>query len=260
MKKIAVILVLYTSSFSRTTAPPESLKAALTVRCVYSSLPVYLDSAQIGATPLENYSISTGDHVLLVPSPYGMAWNTPGYTHAFNAGAGQTCEFEAVFTKTLILNSLPYGADILLEGRVLGKTPLAVQPMGAVRIEKEGYEPQEINLDALAGPSLTITLKPQQAWLQACRQNQAQHQKEVKWRRALMYGSMAVAAAAGYAAVHFHSKGNDAYADYMATASPVEMEQYLSRSHEFDHYAGVSYALFEIGFVLTAYFFLSSRQ
>jgi hypothetical protein len=255
MKKYLIIIVLFSRAFCQ---QPD---AFLSVNSQLASLPVYLDSVRIGVTPLQDYAIRPGTHVLIVPSPYGLAWNEPGYVQSFSAEAGQEYKFEPVFTKNIFINSIPYGAHVIVDDKLQGCTPLTISALPQIiRIEKEGYEPQDIDVTQVQGTSLTMKLKPLQSWLLANQQKQHAHERKIKWRKRFMWGSMALAAAAGYATIYYHNQGNDAYSRYLTAALPEDMNRYYDRAHRYDKYAGWYYTLFEMGFVLTGYFFLGSRE
>ncbi len=76
----------------------------------------------------------------------------------------------------------------------------------------------------------------------------------------MMLASLGFAAATGLATLHFRDKGNDEYFAYQGTAMPANMEDHYSSAKYYDQLANISYALFELGFVMTGYFFLASRE
>jgi hypothetical protein len=262
MNRLLIILFLVgVADCQITTSSDTASTAFLTVLSPISALPVYLDSLQIGRTPLENCKITTGTHRLVVVSSYGMAWNADNYVQTFTAGPGQKLEFNAVLVPSLLLNTIPYGAKVYINGQLLGTTPLRIQtPALTARIEMEGYESRDILLESLKGPAHVVPLIPNANWLSTHQKQKHDHQRTIKWRKRLMYGSLALAAVTGFTTARFRSRGDDAYAGYMSTAIPADMDRFYAKSRKYDKYAGVSYVLFETGFVMTVYFFLSSRQ
>jgi hypothetical protein len=262
MKRLFILAFFWGVTYCQTVTLSDTASSAfLTVHCGLPELPVYLDSLQIGRTPLENYEIVSGIHRLMVASPYGVAWNADNYIQTFTVSPGEKVEFDVAFAPNVVLNTIPYGAAVFENAQLLGTTPLRIQPRApTVRIEKEGYESQEILLESLKGSAHIIQMTPNARWFLAQQKMQNDHQSKLKWRKRLMFGSLALAAVTGFTTVHFRSRGNDAYADYMATAIPADMDRYYAKSREYDKYAGISYIIFEMGFMLTGYFFLSSRQ
>jgi hypothetical protein len=255
MKKCLIIILLFSRAFCQ---QPD---AYLSVNSQLAPLPVYLDSVRIGMTPLQNYTIQPGPHVLVVPSPCGLVWNESGYVQPFSAEPGQRYNFEPFFTRNIFINSVPYGAHVLIDNKLRGYTPLMIAAVPQyIRIEKEGYEPQDIDVTKVQGTSLTMELKPLQSWLLANQHKRQDQEKNMKWRKRFMWCSMALAAAAGYTTIYYHNRGNDAHSQYLTASLPAEMNRFYDKAHRYDNYAGWSYTLFEVGFVMTGYFFLGSRE
>lgn len=267
--KLLMIVILFlitpVCSFSQTEqitvrAAKDSL-SVLQVTAAYDSLVVYLDGAAIGKTPLDSFFIKTGSHELAVQSPYWPSWSQPNYSASFFAAAGNTYHFKARFIKNVLINSIPYGAAIFENDSLIGTTPQHVlqNENSHIRVEKEGYESFSFDLGQGDKLSYVIRLNPKKEWLL---ENQIRAEKKkikIKHRRRLLAASIGFAAAAGLSTIHFRSRGNEEFAAYQKTAIPSQMDQHFENAQFNDRLASASYALFELGFVMTGYFFLSSR-
>jgi len=241
----------------------EDQLAFLSITAPQDSLPIFLDGKEIGVTPLGRVAIPIGQHQLVVRSPLWPAWDHPDYIIDFEAQAGQRYEFRAVFPVKVIVNSIPNQAKVYEGDKLLGTTPLIFTKMDSMdrtlRIEKTGYNPYSLHTSQLSEKAILIRLQPNEEWVAKVTAEQKSRAKKISLHRRLMFTSLGVAAIAGLATIHFRSRGNEEYSRYLSTAIPEEMDDHFDRAQYYDRMAGATYALFEMGFVMSGYFFLTSR-
>lgn len=268
MKRYLAIILFILSvglpCMARQTVTPDGLSqtetATLDVSADVDSLPVFLDNQRIGVTPLKGMLIGTGPHELAVQSPFGPVWNQPHYTSSFVAVPDQNYWFFAEFEKKISINSQPYGAQVYRDTTLIGKTPLSVSSdVGKVLITHPGYKPYELDLREIEHLSFIVNLQPQEEWILSQKKMEWRISHRHKSRQKMMFISMGFSTIAGLFTIHFRSEGNDEYGRYLQTGVPGEMDRYYKKAQEYDRLAGLSYALFELGFVLTGYYFLTSR-
>jgi hypothetical protein len=261
---LAGILAFGVPTAARQTVGLDSLSAAqsatLDIAADVDGLPVFLDGRRIGETPLAGQRIDTGPHELAVQSPYGAVWNQPHYSASFVAVPGQNYRFKAAFEKKISINSQPYGAKVYRDTTKIGYTPLSVNSAEKeVLLVHPGYEPYTLDLSKIEGVSAVVILQPQEQWVLSQERSERIFRNKMRNRQKMMFVSMGFSAIAGLLTIHFRSEGNEEYSRYLETAVPAEMERYYKNAQNFDRLAGLSYALFELGFVLTGYYFLTSR-
>ncbi len=210
---------------------------------------------------MDSLPVKPGSHELAVQSPYWPSWTQPNYTASFFAAAGKAYQFKAKFAKNVLINSIPYGASIFENDRIIGTTPLRVlqKENTSIRIEKEGYDSFSFNLSRSDKSSYVVKLNPKKEWLLEKEILAKEKKMRIVHRRRLLAASIGFAAAAGLSTIHFRSRGNQEFASYQKTAIPSQMNHYFERAQFNDRLASASYALFELGFVMTGYFFLTSR-
>jgi hypothetical protein len=118
-------------------------RARLTVRTTPPSATVFLDSIEVGQTPLQG-PVGEGRHTLRLEQE--------GYhpvTRTFTVRRGQNRRFEDTLRTargTLVVNTLPEGAAVQVGDRSLGTTPLSTTLQSAtyeLRVERDGYLPVE---------------------------------------------------------------------------------------------------------------------
>ncbi|MBN2000665.1 PEGA domain-containing protein [candidate division KSB1 bacterium] len=234
--------------------------AVLSVFCETPGMPVFLDGVELGVTPLDSTIIPTGSHEIAVVSPYGAAWSHPPFKRSFVAAPQREYTFTAEFGRTILLNTMPYGARVYADSRLLGTTPLIVNSeYKSVIVFLQGYDSLMVDLSTVQSPGILVTLHPNKQWVIEKKTNEFQKRKVIKNRKRLMFTSLGIAFVSGLATVHFRDRGNEIYAQYQSTALPEQMDNFYHRAEKYDVYAGLSYAIFEMSFVLTGYFFLASR-
>ncbi len=241
--------------------PDSNHVSYLTVYDVQDGLKIFLDGKEIGFTPLSNYPILPGEHRLMVRSPKWPSLNSTDYDTIFVAQLGDTLRISPTFIQSIRLTSIPYGVAVKRGNEMLGYTPLLISlrpyEVATILFEKEGYEPLQ---QELLESAATVVLKPDLMYWQQKQENDRRKQNRIKWYRRGLYGSIVLGAISGMATIHYRGKGNDAYAAYLETANPTLMDRYYNRARHYDRLAGASYAIFEVSFIMSGYFFLKSRK
>jgi hypothetical protein len=133
----------------------QSLVARLTIRTVPADAKVKIDGREVGTGP-------TLGPVMLGPGDHQVETSRPGYQDVRRSlqlvsGAEVTETFNLVAEPgRLALRTNADGASVLVDGKEVGKTPLAsALPLRAgrhvVTVERSGYEPAERSVDVTAG-------------------------------------------------------------------------------------------------------------
>jgi hypothetical protein len=264
MKKIEIkILLAILFLFCGITFSNESdSTAVLTITGEQDSLLVLLDNKVIGKTPIKNIQIPSGVHELVVHSPQWPSWSQKDFQNSFVALAGNSYEFKLEFQSVVTINSVPFGASVLVNREKIGKTPyqMSVGEFQTVQLEMQGYQTKTVDLNQVNDFFYMVNLVPTEEWLISKAKSEHEKRGILRSNRNMMLASLGFAAAAGIATLHFRDKGNEEYAAYQSTAIPANMEDHYSSTEYYDQLASISYALFELGFVVSGYFFLTSRE
>jgi len=266
MRSRFYLIIIFSLLLLRTAnagAAPDSGQAILRLRTTHDSLRVFLDGTFIGRTPLTDLPIPAGCHELDVRSPQWPSFQADDFVTTFSVAAGDTFTAVGKFPTFFRINSIPYQAQVLVNGERIGETPLmlAGQSQGIrLRLEKTGYEPWEQSFASCPDSAQLIRLKPEAAWLMQQRRAAASSRRTIEWHRRGLFGSLLLGLVSGAATIYYRDQGNEAYSVYLGTADPLKMEHYYSRARHYDRTAGASYAMFELSFILSGYFFLKSRR
>ncbi len=261
LNKNGLITSILLLIFFKMAFPVQDKMAYLNISSTPQGLQVYLDNRLIGQTPLHHHAIEPGNHHITVYSPYWPAWNISNYEKNLIAYGDKTYDVKASFEKMVYINSLPYDADVVINNKSVGKTPIYLKSdtLKTITLEKKGYSPQTIRVDSLQNMAV-INMTPNAEYIQQQWEKTRSQASRIKQKKRLFWGSLAFTAVAGLSTIHFRSRGNQEYDRYQNTIIPDKMNQHFDNARLYDRLAGISYALFETGFVLSGYFFLSSRQ
>ncbi|MBN2411003.1 PEGA domain-containing protein [candidate division KSB1 bacterium] len=235
--------------------------ACVNIFSEFDSLDIFLDGEKIGKTPLHNFLVGTGSHRITVLSPYWPSWNQPNFQDTFVALPGRTYQFNAAFVRNILVNSIPFDTNVYKNGELLGKTPLYITMNGStqIRMEKEGYHSLTTDLTKAYEFSLLVTLEPQQEWFQAKEEKEKIKMSEIKKKRNLLFASIGLTTVSGLLSVHFRNERNDALNNSSRAGNHLQKEFYRDKAKQYENLQDLSYIAFELGFVLTGYFFLTSR-
>jgi hypothetical protein len=256
-------IAVHAQEVGTTGVDSASTLAMLEVAAPFEGLPVFLDKKKIGQTPLRACSIAPGRHELDVQSPYWPAWNQPSYQTNFTASPGEKYQFVASFQENILINSIPPEAKVFLNGSLVGETPTIIARDTLVTqllvLQLEGYQTFSQELSKINKQAWMINLQEKTKSLQEKEIDIAERKKTLRHRKRMMFVSMGLAAVSGWATIHFRAKGNDEYARYQSTALPAQMDYYFNRAKKSDRLAGATFVSFELGCIMSGYFFLTSR-
>jgi PEGA domain. len=141
----------------------QSLVARLTIRTMPADAKVKIDGREVGTGP-------TLGPVMLGPGDHQVETSRPGYQDVRRSlqlvsGAEVVETFNLVAELgRLALRSNADGASVLVDGKEVGKTPLASAlslPAGrhVVTVERSGYEPAERSVDVTAGAQQDVEIQ-----------------------------------------------------------------------------------------------------
>ena len=235
--------------------------AFVNIASEYDSLVILLDGTEIGKTPLYHFPVGTGSHRVSVMSPYWPSWNQPNYIDTFVALPGKTYQFNVTFVKNILVNSIPFDANVFKNGELVGRTPMYIPAASnaKISIEKEGYHAVNTGLEKAYEFSLLVTLQPRQEWFQAKQKREQEIKYKIKRKRNLLFASIGFTTIAGLLSVHYRNERNEALNNSSSAIDPSQRTHYRDRAKDFKKLQNMSYIAFELGFVMTGYFFLTSR-
>ena len=270
---LAILIAASTASLHAQESHPEtSAQAFLTISCTHAGLPVLIDGVVVGSTPLLNYPVVAGEHALAVRCmPFG-SWMDSDWVDTVTVAAGDTVELEARFLIGYTISSSPYGAQVWVDGRIVGTTPFVLRlPEGKiaqVELSMSGYRPAYLTvgiaspLAAVRGSKRRYEVVLQEDFNYAVLQEREslQHRNRLRRYRRLTYISAGISLAAGVAAVLFKHEADATYNRYLVVGDPIKRERAFDRALQYDRYSGAAFAVFQISFAFSVYSFLKAMR
>lgn len=208
---------------------------------------VKVDSLLVGKTPLSSHQVAPGRHLVQVFPPQSGIWNLQERTYEINLSAGEDTSIVALFSKPVLINSIPYGAYLFADTTRLGMTP--------VYIPFAEYRGQTLLLRKPGFKDYTFTLSKEQSLLARLEGNpDAPENREKPQLLGFIprthlkskFTLLAITAATHWASFYFKNVADSNYDKYRRTADPQQREQFWNRTQKFDRFSeislGVSYA------------------
>jgi len=230
---------------------------------------VLIDSKEIGATPLRQFPVSAGQHEIIVRSSQAMSWLDEDWQERVTLSAGDTLTLVARLVRGYRINSVPYGAQVWWEDKLLGTTPYVLRlpenQTARLEIRRPSYLPVQIEI---GGPeSVTPQRRSHDIVLTRNFDYAALQQHEVAQRRAragkyrkLAYLSTAIGMASGISSVLLKREADKAYEQYLVVGDPILRENYFDRAEKYDRYYSATFAAFEVSFGVSFYGFLKALK
>lgn len=253
---------------TRTDASPVSSVRAnnvgyLLVCSSRDGIEVRMDGVSIGRTPLDTLMVNVGEHKLVGVNPDRTSWLDRDWTQVVTVEPNALSKAEVVFNRYYSINSIPYGAQVLLHGEFVGTTPAVVSVADTsaavdVVVTKEGFNSDSLRLGEwsdrfvrveLRRRALTAAPSSTAAFIRAERIS-----RDRKW----IYISAGVGVVSGLTALYLKNRADDAYDSYLATTDPAQMGRLYDRAKRYDSYTLASFGLFQASFLSTVYFLVKS--
>ncbi|MBI4417277.1 MAG: PEGA domain-containing protein [Ignavibacteriales bacterium] len=215
---------------------------------------VYLDSVHIGATPVRSVEVREGSHDIRVAFPSLLQWNAHLRTDSVHIREGEEISVEFEFGSVFNVHTMPSGATVYYQDRILGTTPLyhrsSESLRSALRIRKEGYE--DLLVEPAASGKIWRLKSPDHSGLPEA-DLMVESSVERGGTRLATYiaaGSMVVS---GVAAAYFKQQADYRFNLYASTRS----DRHLNATRRYDSYSGVALVFTEVSFAVLAYLLLS---
>ncbi len=261
-KLISLSFFCIVLSISPELASAQTATAVVSVTTKERGLPIFVDGVQIGLTPLRYFPISTGRHEIAVKHLQSESWLDTDWAEKYDLAAGDTLDIYPLFKRGYMINSMPFGAEVLVDHAHQGTTPLVLYLVEGGRSEVElrmkGYENYVTTIDSTSSRRMQITLLED-------RDDLLSREKERKYSRRSHFRKLAtiaggVSAASGITAILMKRQADNYYQDYLSASNPYEIDSSFNKTGQYDEYAGTAFIVFQVSFGLSFYWFLRSTS
>ncbi|MGH1366095.1 MAG: PEGA domain-containing protein [Calditrichia bacterium] len=208
---------------------------------------VRVDSLLVGKTPLQRYAIPAGAHRIQIYPPQTGIWNLQERNFDIEISAGAVEEIRASFSRPVLINSLPYGAQVYQDTTKLGITPLSLsfeQYAGkSLQVSKSGYAPHKFVLNEPI--AILARLEKNDSFVEEAKKPQLLGvipKRHVKSKFSLL----ALSVASHWAAFHFKNVADSNFDKYQLSGDPASRDRLFDNTQRYDRFSeislGVSYA------------------
>jgi hypothetical protein len=255
------------STFAQQVAPARH--GFISVDSRYPGLPVFVDGAEAGFTPLRNWSLTPGEHEIAVKRAQPESWLDFDWVEICSLSAGDTLHFVARFLKGYSINSTPFGAEVYVDGVLEGATPLVLRlpedEIASVEIRKAGYQAEQMQIgktkEGLAETRLyAVALKPEKDLTILHDVGTSRRRFHLARNRRISLAAAGLSLASGVAAILLKDKADHFYDRYLTASLPAQREKFYARTEDYDRYSGIATGVFEASFAVSFYFFLKSTS
>ncbi|MGB2867228.1 MAG: PEGA domain-containing protein [Bacteroidota bacterium] len=237
---------------------PKAREGWITVQTGPRRADIFLDSVFLGKSPIEKKAIPAGKHFLKIISPDVMAWDRVERTDSLTVVPGEEAKRTIDFGVRVKLNSIPYGATVLQEGREVGVTPLSLVIAGSGQrkfsFRKDGYEEVEASLSDTTAPTWLVRMAPLTG------QEDDAHRDIIlgnlnggKTEQWITVASGATMIVSGILSAYLKDKANREFGRYLESQNA----DFLTSTRSLDRQASTAFILTQISFGVLTYILLS---
>ncbi|HXK52411.1 PEGA domain-containing protein [Candidatus Nomurabacteria bacterium] len=145
----------------------SKIPAALELKVENGEAEVFLDGVSIGKSPIENYQLEAGSHEVMLQSGDGMSYKTNidfvpgaaavvikelGSSSLFSSGASVWFAKKSADSSLSVISE-PSGADVYIDGTLVGSTPYNSAKLSAggyeIKVAMAGYEDRVLRAEVL---------------------------------------------------------------------------------------------------------------
>ena len=244
-------LVVEAQSSPDTTSAERS---SILITAPRTGLTLSIDDSVIGYVSNDTLSIRAGFHHLSVTDGNSDVWSATDWTWSGILESDSVYRFKTKIERFTILNTIPFGAKVVIDGIQVGTTPFVLKSVeSAVEIVMVNHMPVRIEASELSGKKImTITLVQDSP-------NVASESSGLKPGKISVGGSTItrsaylLTAASGIAAVWFKFEADKAFNALPTAFDPEDIAYYENRLKKYDDLAAVSFGTFQLGFLYSIY-------
>ena len=216
---------------------------------VHSNVPearVVIDGKDVGNVASSPIAIGTGDVSVSVVFPATRLWTIDPIHHNIDAGQSDV-NLDARFSHHYQIDSIPSGAEVILNGQSLGRSPLLVQRKDPVfarfELRLSGYE------SGFFQPDSSIWNRGQIHLMPVVGLSAESHKMTIKRRRWITVAAAGTSLVAGIAAIQLRAKADRKFDRYNETGNN-RLKQEIKR---LDIQSGISLGVMQVGLGVVAF-------
>lgn len=256
-------------TLAQATLPDTSSLAFLSVYSQSIGLSVLIAGNEVGTTPLRKFPLSAGHYEIVVRNTRAASWLDEDWQQSVTLAPRDSLTLIARMIHGYLINSVPYGAHVWWNGKLLGTTPYVLRlpedRIAHIEVRRPGYVTMQVEVgrreEALAQKRrYDLALARDLNFSALQQQTEMQRRARSGFYRKLTYLSATISLASGVGAALLKRRADDAYARYLVTGDPLARERDFNRAEKYDRYYAVAFAAFEVSFAVSFYSFLKALK
>ncbi|NQT26048.1 PEGA domain-containing protein [candidate division KSB1 bacterium] len=228
----------------------------LSIHSEISGLTVWVDSIQIGQTPIDSLPLAPGLHTLRVKHPDPHSWMAKDWENSVQIHSGKITSEVVQFPKSIWISSQPEYAQLFIHNQLAGLTPryiLCPDSGLALRFEKPGFQSKYLFLNPNQGPFINITMMPIPDF-------KFEHQDESVFQSRKVWMTGLISLTSGIAGYVFKHLAERSYDRYLEASRPSDMNTHYDRAVFYDRISGGCYIACEVHFGLALFFSIQGTR
>ena len=226
--------------------------SGLTVQTDVDSALVIVDGTLAGKSPVTVGNLEPGPHTIRVVHPDLENWFSPVIVDSIDLRPGETRDFQYSFTRTLFVRSDPSGAEVSIDQRVAGTTPLFLPSAGIdslLEVRKRGYNPVSVSPAFAERGVIDVKLDPLTDQTDIDLNGVVpEHSSTLP---IVLSGASSILAG-GFSA-YFKVKADEVHREYLITGDPSK----LAETRKLDNVAGIALGASQIYLALFSYLMIT---
>jgi hypothetical protein len=235
--KILLVLLLAIPIYGFGGQPDSSAWLSIRAR---PAMTVFVDSLSVGPGSVDSLALHPGWHTVSGREASSTSWGNRGVIDSVFLNPGQHQRIELNSTALLRVNSQPFDADVLVDGKRVGVTPLYLElsnpGAGTITVEKAGFGRTTV----IPGPNgipEQIKLTPLYPNLKPVVMRSEDRSNSVSWEReGLVLGSLI----SSWVSFYLKREADRYYDKYQRTTNPERLRSYADKTREYDRYSEIA--------------------
>jgi len=225
----------------------------------YPGIVVILDEEEIPLDDADSILVEPGIHrITLYFPPRESRWLPPVMSRPFDLKEDERLVIREDSIRHLTLATTPAGAEIHLDDRLSGVTPLSlslIQTDRTIRLAMEGYRDAVIDLEQIRDrrSSLIRALEPLEPTAVGIDTGLNVRQPGRPWPNWIPYATLTYFVTSTALGFYDKSRADDTYDDYRRTSSRDEMDRLFDRAETLDNRARIFWVTGQVALSATIY-------
>ncbi len=219
-----------------------------------TDLTLSIDDSLIGNVTNDTLSIPAGFHQLSVTDWNSDVWSAIDWTWSGILEPDSVYLFETKIERFTILNTIPFGAKVVIDGIQVGTTPFVLKSIeSAVEIVMVNYMPVRVEASELSGKNIMTLVLVRESPVMSSESSGMKPEITSVGGSMITRSAYLLTATSGIAAVWFKFEADKAFNALPMAFDPEDIAYYENRVKKYDDLAAVSFGTFQIGFLYSIY-------